>query len=106
MPINLQTEQLISLVQAARELPCLRNNRPVAPPTIWRWTRYGVRAGGRVILLEVSSIAGRTVTSREAVQRFLAECAAARSGRAIPETVQPTGRGHEAACRALDAAGI
>lgn len=106
MAINFQTDQVISLTQAARELPCLRAGRPVAPPTLWRWAKHGVHANGQTIRLETTSLAGRTVTSREAVARFLAECAAARSGRAIPQAAQPAGRGHEAACRVLDAAGI
>ena len=110
MAIDFQNEQVISLVQAARELPALRNNRPVAPQTLWRWMKYGVKAGAQQIKLEVSCIGCRTVTSREAVQRFLNACAAARSGQDISETIQTEGRSRtrsqSEAARALDAAGI
>lgn len=105
MAICIQTEEIISLTQAARELPSLRNNRPVAPPTIWRWANYGVKAGGQIIKLEMTSLAGRTVTSRQAVQRFLEQCAAARSGKPIPEQSSRTQQQMEAS-RILSEAGI
>lgn len=109
MSLSILSEQIISLSQAARELPSLRNNRPVAAPTIWRWTRHGVKAGDKMIKLETTWLAGRAVTSREAVKRFLEECAAGRSGMPIPERTQrhgPAVISVDDSCRALDAAGV
>lgn len=56
-------EDLISLSQAARELP----GRPHLS-TIWRWTTRGVRG----VVLETLVVAGRRFTSHEALQRFVA----------------------------------
>jgi hypothetical protein len=48
-------------------------NRPVAAATLWRWARRGValRGGGRVHL-EVCRAGCRTLTSEQALRRFLA----------------------------------
>lgn len=66
MPIDIETEEIRTLAQAARSLPKLRKNRPVAPSTLWRWAQRGIK-GHR---LETTKIGGTTVTSKEALQRF------------------------------------
>jgi hypothetical protein len=69
--IDLQTEQTLSLSQAARLLPPGRRGRPVTLSCLLRWVLDGIDApsGGRV-RLEAARLGGRWVTSREALQRF------------------------------------
>lgn len=59
--IDLASEQVIPLTQAARLLP----SRP-STATLWRWMQKGAR--GRK--LETCIIGGRRYTSVEALQRF------------------------------------
>ena len=66
MPINLRTESVISLSEAARHLPRLRQGRKVHVGTLYRWISRGV--GG--VRLEAVKIGRTLVTSREALQRF------------------------------------
>jgi hypothetical protein len=68
MLIDPLKEQVISLSQAARQLPKLRNDRPFSNTTIWRWSKGGVNG----IRLETIRIGGRTCTSIEALGRFFA----------------------------------
>lgn len=56
------SETVISLAQAAREIP----GNP-SPATIWRWHTKGV-AGAK---LETARVGGKRFTSQEAVSRFL-----------------------------------
>lgn len=105
MALNLLDEDVVSLSQAAKELPRLRNNRPVSPVTLYRWAKYGSKS----VILETAQFGGRVVTSRQAVRRFLEACAAARSGKPIPQQTQRPGPAVitvDESCRALDAAGV
>jgi len=61
MQINIVSEQLVTLTEAAKLLP----DRP-SSTTMWRWSRKGV--GGKV--LETITIGGKVYTSVEALQRF------------------------------------
>ena len=63
--LDLQNEKMINFSQAARLIP-----GGVHRATIGRWARTGVRG----IRLECEIIGGRTVTTEEAVWRFLAAC--------------------------------
>ncbi len=70
---SLLTPTYIGLAKAARMLPPLRGDAPVSPTTIWRWKAHGVRGpGGCTIRLRTYRVGGRTVTSVEALQEFLA----------------------------------
>ena len=91
-------EQLLSFSQVARVLPPGRNGRPVAPSTVFRWVRDGVRG----IRLEAIRIGGRWLTTREAVARFSAALTAAEA----PSTTPTNSCRHRQAEAALDAAGI
>src|SRR5262245_703273 len=63
----------ISLAQAARLLPPSRSGRPVNPATVWRWALDGVRTtDGRRVRLEVARLGCRWLTSKAALERFLA----------------------------------
>jgi hypothetical protein len=73
LPVNIRTEQLLSLPQAARRFPPYRQERPVSPSTIWRWISAGVRLpDGRRVKLAAIRLSGRWLTSLEAIERFVA----------------------------------
>ena len=63
--INSQSEQLLTLAAAAREVPG-RSGRGVSVSTVWRWTLRGVRG----VKLETLMVGGIRHTSREALQRL------------------------------------
>ena len=63
--IDLETESVIKFAEAARLVPL-----EVHRATVARWAKTGVRG----IRLECLIIAGRTVTTKEALDRFLAAC--------------------------------
>jgi hypothetical protein len=62
--INILTEQLQTLAQAAQEMP----GGAIHPSTIHRWHHEGCRG----VLLETVLRGGVRYTSKEAVQRFVA----------------------------------
>jgi len=69
--INLLAEHVLDLAEVARVFRV--NGRPRHLTTIWRWVTQG-RAGpggGRRVKLETVRLGGRTVTTEEAVRRFL-----------------------------------
>jgi hypothetical protein len=74
--INLLTERVITLVEAARLVPPGRGGRPTHLSTLLRWIHPGVRG----VQLEAARLGGRWVTSREALQRFAERLTAARAG--------------------------
>jgi Protein of unknown function (DUF1580) len=108
---NFLDEDVLTLAEAARRLPRLSRGRPTSPTTVWRWSRSGVSTPAGQIRLEVFSFAGRTVTTWQAVQRFLAAVARAR-GRQAGSAPTPTGHstspsaGRIAAKAMLDRQGI
>ncbi|MEE8172695.1 MAG: DUF1580 domain-containing protein [Alphaproteobacteria bacterium] len=73
--IDIQTEQLLTLAEAAKRLP----TRPHVS-TIWRWAATGG--------LETVRLGGRVYTSIEAIERF----AEHRGGRPKPPEHEPTPR--------------
>jgi hypothetical protein len=63
----------VSFSQAARLIPPGRGGRPTSPATLWRWARAGCRgADGQRVRLEVTRVGCRWLTSRPALERFLA----------------------------------
>ena len=68
--IDISTEQLLTLSQAARVRPHGRLSRPTHPSTVYRWISRGVRGAAGVVKLEGVRIGGSWYTSREALQRF------------------------------------
>jgi hypothetical protein len=69
--IDLKTEEMLSLAQAAARLPRGRGNRPVHFSTILRWILAGVRGpAGEKVKLEGIRLGDRWLTSAEALQRF------------------------------------
>lgn len=65
--IDITTETLICIGDAAAMVPSCRQGKKTSTATIWRWISKG--HGG--IKLESIKRPGGTLTSREAVQRFL-----------------------------------
>jgi len=64
--IDLKSEALLTMAQAARLRPLGRGGRPTHPSTIYRWISRGVRG----FRLEGIRLGGTLYTSREALQRF------------------------------------
>ena len=64
--LDLVNEGILTLTQAAKRLPKLRQGRPVHVATLWRWAHHGLRG----IKLETMKMGGTRVTSLEALQRF------------------------------------
>ena len=65
---NLQTEELITLADAAALIPRRRMGRPAHPSTLFRWADAGLRG----IRLETIQVGGTKCTSRAALFRFFA----------------------------------
>jgi hypothetical protein len=69
--IYLIRESLLTMAQAARRFPPARLGRPVCAATLWRWCRKGVNVPGvGIVFLESIRVAGRWLTSEEALARF------------------------------------
>jgi hypothetical protein len=74
--INLLTEHVVHLVEAARLVPPGPRGRPPHLSTLLRWINPGVRG----VRLEAGRLGGRWVTSRETLQRFVDRLTAAPAG--------------------------
>jgi hypothetical protein len=62
----------LSWREVARLLPPGRSGKPVAPATLWRWWKDGVRVpGGGRVRLEACRLGCRLITSKPALERFL-----------------------------------
>jgi len=70
--INIQSETLLSLADAARALPPIDGKRPHCS-TIWRWSKKGLHG----VYLEYVRLGHRVCTSQEALSRFVNALAAA-----------------------------
>lgn len=65
--IDITTETLICIADAAAMIPSCRQGKKTHTATIWRW----ISKGQNGVRLESIKRPGGTLTSREAVQRFL-----------------------------------
>ena len=65
MSIDLRTEPLLSLSDAAKSAPTVEGKR-IHPSTLWRWCRKGLRG----IHLEYARWGHRVCTSEAAIARF------------------------------------
>jgi hypothetical protein len=106
--IDLRTETLLSLAEAARRLPPGRLGRRATPSCLFRWIRDGVRLpDGRRVCLDAARLGHRWLTSVEALQRFADRLTPA------PNDPSPTSRppssrrrASEQAARELDRLGL
>jgi Protein of unknown function (DUF1580) len=64
--IDTTAETIVSLAQAAEELPRRRRGRKAHVSTLYRWATAGCRG----VVLESIQIGATRCTSREALQRF------------------------------------
>lgn len=90
MPVDIHSERLVRLTEAAKHIP----GRPHVA-TLWRWAQ---RQSNR---LECIRVGGRMFTSIEAIDRFITGC---NGDREVSPSVEVACR-HAAAERELDAAG-
>jgi len=104
MSIEVASEEVISLADAARELPRRRGGKRPHVSCLYRWTKTGCRG----IVLESVQIGGTRCTSREALDRFFAALTAAAQGETAPPPPPPKSRRQaiEAAERRLARSGI
>jgi hypothetical protein len=84
-------ETLISLAQGARKIPPYRGSRGCNPSTLFRWLTQGVKLpNGQTLKLEGLRLAGRWLTSEQALDRFLsaqhAACAPDQAEQPAPPT--------------------
>lgn len=96
--IDLETEPLLTLAQAARSLP---GGGSVNISTIHRWRLRGSRG----VKLETVLRGGVRYTSAEAIRRFIEQTTEAADGPAVRNAPQRK-RAVAAAVKQLDAAGI
>jgi hypothetical protein len=69
--IDIESERLIGLTEAAKYVPPVRGGKRVHLSTILRWIVSGAKGpGGDRIKLEAIRLGGSWKTSREALQRF------------------------------------
>ena len=64
--INLESEDVVSLSDAAKSLPRRRGGCKPHLKTLYRWTLHGCRG----VLLESIQVGGTRCTSHQAIQRF------------------------------------
>jgi len=81
--IDLQTEKIVTLTEAAKMLP----GRP-AVSTLWRWRTRGVHG----IRLETRKLGHSRVTSMEAIERFSEAVTAAADGKTATIAAPVTAR--------------
>jgi hypothetical protein len=100
MPIEISTEEILTLAQAAAELPRRRRGRKTHVSTLYRWTVSGCRG----VILESIQIGATRATSREALQRFfvrLSNPSQAGDAPSAPRTASQRERDSEAAANEL-----
>lgn len=71
MSIDITTEHVIRLTEAARMVGPGRQNRPTSVCTVYRWILTGLKSpSGELVKLEGIRLGDKWVTSKEAMQRF------------------------------------
>lgn len=68
MSIDIHSDSLLTISQAAKSLPMRPN-----VSTVWRWVQRGVRG----VKLDTVLVGGRRYTSKEALQSFIEQSTAA-----------------------------
>ncbi len=93
--IDLNTETVLALPQAAKRIPCNRDGKQTHVSTLMRWIQKGVKG----VRLEATKPGGRWLTSVEALQRFSDKLAQAEGVEIVPE---PRSSRHLSATRAAE----
>lgn len=75
---NSNTDEVLSLTEAAAAVPALKGRKKLHPSTLWRWCRRGIktRSGGRVRLRH-ARYGGVLGVTRADLNAFFSEVAAA-----------------------------
>jgi hypothetical protein len=98
--IDLGTEEVLSLSEAARALPSVHGKR-LHPSTLWRWARKGIRG----VRLDYARLGRSIVTTRAALADFATRLAAADTAPPAPTPPQsPRQRPRSEARRTEDVA--
>lgn len=108
MAIDVFEEQVVSLSEAAKRLPNIRNGKKPHLCTLFRWAQAGKLANDGVrIRLEIIQLGGTKCTSLEALQRFFDRLTGDQQ-LVTPPTIsqREARRRHEQAVRELEEAGI
>jgi len=103
--IDTATEEILTLTQAAAELPRRRRGRKTHVSTLYRWTVSGCRG----VVLESIQIGATRATSREALQRFferLSQPDGIGENPSTPRTASQRQRQSEAAAKELEDLGV
>jgi hypothetical protein len=108
--LDITTEDALSLTDAAKVLPKGRNGARPQLSTLLRWILGGVRAlDGRLVRLEAVRLGRKWVTSRQALQRFVAALTPSHSDTGAsppPRTANQRRRASERAGMKLEEVGI
>lgn len=78
--IDRESENLLTLPQAAQTLPGRKAGKAASSQTLWRWSKVGCKG----IVLETIAIGGTAFTSLEALDRFFEAIEAARGKKRPP----------------------
>ncbi len=78
--IDSASESLLTLAQAAEQLPRRRRGRKTHVSTLYRWTTAGCRG----VRLDTIQVGATRCTSREALQRFFEQLSQGSRGDAVP----------------------
>ena len=97
--LNIVSEELVSLTDAAKLLPKRRRGRKPSFCCLWRWSTRGCRG----VVLESIRIGGTICTSVQALQRFFDALTAQDSGHGQAAPPIRTSRQRERAVAKADA---
>jgi hypothetical protein len=103
--IDSQSEELLTLAQAAKLLPRRRAGKKTSVTTLYRWTNKGCRG----VRLEYLQCGASRCTSREALDRFFQALTVASQTDATAEpvpTMKARRKAYEAAERELTLLGV
>lgn len=96
-------ETLLTLAQAAKRFPSDSRTGHLDPATLWRWATRGVRLpDGRRLKLETFKLAGRFLTSEQAIERFVRAQNDEPPASPVPES-KPTSKSGKKLSRAEEA---
>lgn len=97
--ISLDTEQTLTMAEAAKHLPRRSGGKHPHPSTLFRWAKQGVRG----VKLETIRVGVSLCTSKEAIQRF---CNALSDGPLAPAQPLPVPASAQREMEALSKMGI
>lgn len=95
MAIDSEMERVLTLSDAAKELPRRRGGKRPHTATLYRWTTLGCRG----VRLEYVQIGGTRCTSKEALSRFFERLTLASQGQAEASTARRTPTQRDAASK-------